>query len=119
MIMLISFDVLLSILLIESELFKQIQYVLVYGDVRNPRALLKNVLRNEGETEPGVFSDVLSFVSLLWVCVEDTLHEISTAITYKFGNEEVSAENLFVKFGCVGVFEGKVAADKSKEDDAC
>ncbi len=48
MIMFISFDVLLSILLIEPKLLQQIQYVLVNGDVRNPRALLKNVLRNLG-----------------------------------------------------------------------
>lgn len=66
-----------------------------------------------------MFSDVLSLVSLLRVCVENALHEISTAVTYEFGDEEVATENLFVEFGCVGVFEGKVAADKSKEDDAC
>lgn len=118
MIMLISLDVLLCILLVKPKLLQQVQDVLVNGDVGDPCALLKDVLGDLGEGEPGVAADVLGFVAFFGVCVEDGLHEVSAGVGDEFGDEEVAAEDLFVEFGGVGVFEGEVAADQSEKDDA-
>jgi len=46
MIMLVCFNVFLSVLLIESKLLKQVKNVLVYWNVRNSCSFFKNIFRH-------------------------------------------------------------------------
>lgn len=118
-VVLVCSNVLLSVFLVESELLQKIQDVLVNRNVGNSSALLKNVDWRLHKVEPCVLLDVLCLVPLLRVCIKNALHEVSAVVAHELGDEEVPIENLLVKFSGVWIFERKVPAHKSKQDDSC
>jgi hypothetical protein len=67
---------------------------------------------------PGVLPDLSRCVPLVWINVQDLVHEVLTIRRYLRRYLKLPIKDLFVKNVGVWVLKGQVAADHGKEDDS-
>ena len=75
-VMLIRLNTLLSVVQINPELLELRQYVMIHWDLVHPHNNALCLTRPSLQ-KPRMFLNILRTVSLLWVCVEHRLDEIS------------------------------------------